>query len=214
MKKILKSIIAAVLVLIAMSASAHQPDISSLTLLEHESGKWTLQLNASMTAFQYEVRNAYGDDSYASPEEFNQLLVNHLKEHIALQLNKENVTLENGLVRLGHATTVAFELSGVPEAVEEVFVENRGFENIHHSQIIFSIVKEELDKFQFILNEENNFQISLSLEDNQILLAETSWNSKWAFGAISIVVAGLLGFLFYRSRFRKTFLAPKRLTRA
>ena len=209
MKKVLKSVLAAVLWLLAVSANAHQPDISSFTLIEHESGQWMLQLNASMTAFQYEVRNAYGEDSYASPEAFNQLLVNHLKKQIAIQVNGEEVTLRNGLVKLGHATTVAFELSEVPEAVTEVFVQNRGFENIHDSKVIFSIVKEGVERKQFVLNEENNFHLSVSLKEHRVLLAETLPNDYWIVIPVMVMIAGLLGLLFFKKRRRrKTIILP------
>lgn len=204
MNKVLKSIVAMVIWLSAVSANAHQPDISTCTLIEQENGQWTMQLNASMTAFQYEVRNAYGEDSYTSPEEFNQLLLKHLREHITIHANGEEVTLGNGSVQLGHATTVAFELSGVSEALEEVFVINKGFENIHNSKIIFSIIKEGFDRSGFILSEANDYQINVSLEDNQVLLIETSSTDYWMVLIVVMMILGLLGILLFRSNLRNT----------
>ncbi|WP_416866800.1 MAG: hypothetical protein ACMVP2_03905 [Imperialibacter sp.] len=185
MKKTMKSIFAMVAILFVTSAIAHQPDISSFTLIEKEPGQWMLQLNASMTAFQYEVRNAYGLDSYASAEEFNQLLLTHLKGQIDIRVNDREVTLENGMVMLGHATTVAFELSGVPGNVEEVFVKNKGFQNIYHSQGLFSIVKEGLARSRFVLSEANDYQLNVTLKDNEILLAETASND---FGSVLVII--------------------------
>ncbi|WP_147383190.1 DUF6702 family protein [Pontibacter oryzae] len=174
MKKTLKSILAAFVWLTAMAAHAHQPDLSTFTLVEQQPGNWMLVLNASLTAFQQEVRYTYGEDSYTSPEEFNKLVIKHLKDKVSLNINGREVALGNGLVKLGHATTVAFKLSGVPADVSEVYVKNAGFQDIHHSQVVFSVVKNELGRKQFILSEENNYQAHLALEGNQIELVKTS----------------------------------------
>ncbi|MEQ9100082.1 MAG: hypothetical protein RIF36_15655 [Imperialibacter sp.] len=209
MKKIMKSILAMVAFLSATSAIAHQPDISSFTLIEKETGQWMLQLNASMTAFQYEVRNAYGEDSYASAEEFNQLLLTHLKEQIDIRINDKEVAFENGMVMLGHATTVAFELYGVPDTVEEVFVANKGFQSIHRSQVIFSIVKEGLARSRFVLNEANDYQLNASLKGNQLMIAEASSPRVYWMAPATVAIAfALFGFLFYGINFRKTVWAP------
>ncbi len=165
MPKTSTSLLAAVLWLAAASASAHQPDVSSLTLVEQPLGRWMLQLNAPMTAFQHEVRITYGADSYASAEEFNQLLLEYLRAQIALRINNNDVTLGNGFVKLGHATTVVFELADFPEVVEEVWIKNHGFTNIRDSRSVFSIFKDGLDRDSFILNKENNFQFHLSLTE-------------------------------------------------
>jgi hypothetical protein len=159
-----------------------------------------LQLNASLTAFQYEVVNTYGEDSYSSPEEFNELLVNYLKKKIVIQVNGEEVILEKGLVRLGHATTVAFELSGVPEQMDEMFVKNKGFENINNSQVIFSIIKEGMDKDQFLLNEENNFQINLFLTEGQVVLVDSNSNTMWLTLLAVVLILGPLGAFLYNKK--------------
>ncbi|MEQ8416645.1 MAG: hypothetical protein RIB71_19340 [Imperialibacter sp.] len=209
MKKIMKSILAMVAFLSATSAIAHQPDISSFTLIEKETGQWMLQLNTSMTAFQYEVRKAYCKDSYASAEEFNQLLLTHLKEQIDIRINDKEVTLENGMVMLGHATTVAFELYGVPDTVEEVFVANKGFQSIHRSQVIFSVVKEGLARSRFVLNTANDYQLNVSLKGNQLMIAEASSPRVYWMAPATVAIAfALFGFLFYGINFRKTVWAP------
>ena len=202
MKKLLKSIVIAVASLTALSVNAHQPDYSSIILIEQETGEWTMQLNASMTAFQYEVRNAYGDDSYSSPDEFNQLLVTHLKDKIAIQMNGKPVTMGTGMVKLGHETAVVIELSDITEDLYVVFVSNLAFKNIHHSQAILSIIREGLDKSRFVLNEENDYQVRLTLEKNQVLIAETpsqSFPIMLVSGAI-LIGLGLVVFTFRPGR--------------
>lgn len=213
MGKLSNSLLVAMLWLSTMSANAHQPDISSIVLIEQDSGQWRVQVNASLTAFQYEVKNAYGNDSYASPEDFNGLLLDHLREQINLRVNNEKMELKNGFVKLGHATTVVFELRGVPAVIKKLWIGNEGFKNIHHSQSVFSIKREGLDKVQFILNEGNNFQTQLSFQNNQVVLLEASWIDDSVSIGIIVVSVVLLGFLYYKTSFRKLNLAPKSLNR-
>lgn len=205
MKKIMKTIIAIIVILSAHSANAHQPDISSFTLVEQQVGHWMLQMNASMTAFQYEVRNAYGDDSYATPDEFNQLLLKHMKEQVQLKVNGKELTLKNGLVKLGHATTVAFEIPDFPDEVEEVFVKNTGFENINNSYVVFSIVKNEIDKSSFILSEVNDYKINVVLQNHEVLIAEIPGNSLWRSIVGASIIIGSFIYLVHMSSSKKEF---------
>ena len=77
------------------------------------------------------------------------------------------MTLADGSVKLDHATTVVFKLSGVADELEHVLVKNEGFKSIHDSQVIFSIAKEGLDNHQWVLSEENAYQMSGSLKDHK-----------------------------------------------
>ncbi|MFZ1808429.1 MAG: DUF6702 family protein [Cyclobacteriaceae bacterium] len=209
MKKMIKIIFVSIAWLSAIYASAHQPDISSLTLVEQQPSQWVLQMNASMTAFQYEVRNAYGEDSYASPEEFNQLLLQYLRAQMVIQVNGEEVTLGNGWVQLGHATTVAFELSEVPEVIETVFVNNEAFKNIRDSQVIFGIIIDGFEKSHFVLSNANDYQLHVSLTENQVLLAKIPWKGNRTLTAFIIILTGLIGFLFYNTRLKKRTLVQE-----
>lgn len=179
--------------------SAHPADVSSIALIKGESGKWTVQLISSMTAFQYEVRNAFGEDSYASPEEFNKLLLDHLRKHISLRINSKDLSLGNGLVKLGHATAVIFELNGVPDQINQVSVKNESFKTMHNSRSIFTISKEGLTQEKIILNKENNYQVNVSLENNRVLIAEeASFNNDRLMIIIALTIVCLLGLLLFK----------------
>ena len=211
MKKIIKLSFAIALFLFATAARAHRPDISSCTIIEQAPGQWLLRINASLTAFEYEVEHAYGKDAYASPEEFNQLVLDHLREQISIRTNEDEVTLADGSVKLGHATTVVFKLSGVADELEHVSVKNEGFKSIHGSQVIFSIAKKGWDNHQRVLSEENAYQMSGSVKDHQVLLSEASSGSSWIMIAAIVTIVGLSGwflFKFKKSRRKKTIVLP------
>lgn len=214
MRNKLKSVMMLVVLLSGVIANAHQPDISSLTLIEQESGIWTVQINASMTAFQYEVRSAFGEDSYASPEEFNQLVLEHFRKNIMLRINGEDVTLNKGFVKLGHATAAVFELGDVPVEIEHVWIKNEGFKNIHDSQSIFSIVKHGLNKKTLALSEDNNYQTIVSLENNEMFISETPLNNRWSSSIIIIIALGMIIFFVIKIASKRGLHNQKSLSNA
>lgn len=214
MKKIFKSIAMGLFLLSIVTAKAHQPDISSITLIEQETGDWTVQINAGILGFQYEVESIHGEDSYSSVEEFNQLLLAHLRENIHILVNGEEIELTKGIVKLGHAATVVFELSEVPAELNKVFIKNEGFKSIHNSQSIFSIAKEGLGGDQFILNEDNNYQVHVALEGDQIFISETNQGFNWGILVVIVAIAGVFGLPLYYERLRQLLFNSKELNTA
>ncbi|MEQ6166142.1 hypothetical protein AAOE16_03015 [Ekhidna sp. MALMAid0563] len=207
MTNLIKSIILIAAWLSATATEAHQPNISSVMLIEQESGTWTVQFNAGILGFQYAVEEEHGKGSYSTVEKFNQLLLAHLRENMEILINSEKVELTKGIVKLGHAATVIFELSEAPEELNQVFVKNEAFKAINNSQSIFSIVKQGLDRDQFILSSENDFQTEVIINNNQILMAESSVNDdNWILIATTFIA--LLAGLSFVSRKINLYRSP------
>ncbi|GAA0877198.1 hypothetical protein GCM10009119_01660 [Algoriphagus jejuensis] len=198
----------ALLAAFVLPVKAHDPDISSLLMIEQDSGEWILQVNASLTAFEYVVTAAYGEGSFQSAEEFNQLLLDFLRDKILLRTNGQQINLKTGLVSLGHATTVAFELPDFSGNIETVEVENESFEDIRRSQVLFGMIKDGMDKSQFILNEANDFRLSLQVQDNRVLLVETGQDGGiWFFSGLAALALMLIGLSILRLAGKKSALA-------
>ena len=139
-----------------VTASAHQADLSTTMLVERADGAWELHLIASLTAFQYEVQTHYGEDAYATPEAFEELVVEHLQRTIAVRFeNREAVTLTPIRVALGHETRVAFSLTGVPETVAGVEVTNTAFADIHRNKSALVVIRPNAEQQHFELTAEN-----------------------------------------------------------
>lgn len=192
---------------VSITSQAHQPDIST-TMLVEQGGQWLLQARASLTAFQYEVRTHF--EEYKTPEEFEQMAVEHLKKNISIRIDgKEVQILENAHVQLGHETSVVFELSGVPQNFSEISVKNSSFKDINRSQSALIVLKNGFEKKQFILNEANGHLADLQVEWNSFKVrsvAEVSQASTFSFST-SIGLAAvllLMGLIFWkRKRFSK-----------
>ena len=152
---------------------AHQPDLASIILAEQENHTWVLQVRSALTAFEYVIEDHYGKDSYASPEEFQELVVHYIRNHISIRFNDaETAVLQRGMVKLGHETNVIFQLAGTPETISSLSVENNSFSNIPRSQGVLMIYKEGFEKNQFMLNQNNGHSIRLEAANSKFAVVE------------------------------------------
>tara|TARA_R110002094_G_scaffold206468_1_gene177067 strand:- start:373 stop:1038 length:666 start_codon:yes stop_codon:yes gene_type:complete len=172
---------------ITISVKAHQPDMSTTMLVEKENNTWILQISASLTAFQQEVRTHFSETPYKTPEEFQQMVLEHIKNNLEIIFNNnEVISLNNGFVKLGHETQVIFEVSGVPSNINSVIVKNRAFEDIHKNRSALIFLKEGFKKERFVLNAENNHTLSLQVDVNKFV--ETVANKPTYFSSKTIII--------------------------
>jgi hypothetical protein len=156
--------------LVSFFANAHQPDTSTTMLVETENNTWVLQIKASLTAFQHEVKTHFADTPYTTPEEFKEMVLKHIKNNFQIVCNgSETIKISNGIVKLGHETTVVFEISGIPSDMNSVKVTNSAFSDIHRNQSALVILKEGFNKEHFVLNNSNNHTLELNIKGNKFI---------------------------------------------
>lgn len=159
---------------ISLGVKAHQPDLSSTILVEQGENKWILQVRAALTAYEYEIEQHFGENSYATPEEFQELVLQHVQEHISILFNDTHaVALENGMVKLGHETSVVFEVVGTPETIHSLDVKNSSFSDISRNQGTLIVLKEGFSKDQFILNDANKHTAVLKVSGSKFELVSS-----------------------------------------
>lgn len=196
------------LLLSCTTAKAHQPDLSSTLLVEQGENKWILQVRAALTAFEYEVEKRFGASAYTSPEEFKKLISSYVKEDIIIQCNDKTPTvLQNGKVKLGHETSITYEVMGLPENIQSLVVKNTSFSHIPRNQSALIVLKKGFSKDQFILNNNNKHTVELKVMNTKFeLVNPTQGNTNYflvIFVAISLVI-GVLYFV-YRNKRNKEF---------
>lgn len=177
----------------SLSAYAHQPDLSSTILAEQSEGKWVLQIRASLTAFEYEVEARFGESAYATPEAFQELVLDHIRKEVFVRFNKGSVpALRDGAVQLGHETTVTFQLDDLPTDVTSVLIRNAAFSNILHNHSALYVVKEGFAKKQFLLSESNAHTANLRVGDREFALASAGSGFT---GVLPLLLLGGLGII-------------------
>jgi hypothetical protein len=186
----------------SFTAIAHQPDISSTMLIEQSPNTWVLQIRTALTAFEYEVKMKYGENAYKTPEEFKDLVLELIKNNMSIVFNKQKIELANGSVKLGHETSVVFEVIGTSEAIETISVSNRVFTDIHKNQSALLLIKKGVPKEHFVLNEKNEHTILLRYNGSRFIdLNNKFWSSKLSYSSIGLFLGIsllFLGILFWR----------------
>lgn len=184
--------------LIPWGTKAHQPNLSSTILAEQESNSWVLQIRAALTAFEFEVENYFGRSSYSSPEEFNDLLIKYIQKHVQVQFNQDApVLLEKGIVKLGHETSVTFEIKGTPEDIRSLFVQNNSFADISRNHSALIVVKQGIAKRQFILNNDNRHAASLAINGSKLELTKSGGGIRYYPHLILILIGLAMPIVFF-----------------
>lgn len=151
---------------LSIAARAHKPELSSTILVEQGENKWVLQIRAALTAFEYEVHHRYGESSYSTPDEFKELVIKHVEQNVSVQFdNGQHIALENGVVKLGHETSVTFDLLGTPDNIDYASITNSSFSAIPRNQSSLMLVKKGYAKDQFKLDQRNAHTVTLKVAD-------------------------------------------------
>lgn len=204
-----KYIIVFLVGLYSVAGFAHQPEISSTVLAERDNNKWVLQISASLSAFQEEIKTHFSETPYETPEEFKEMVLEHIKNKIQFRFNEtEGVKLSNGKVMLGHETKVIFEVTGMPSEIKSLEVTNLVFEDIYSSQSALVLLKKDFAKNQFLLNDANDYKINLVVRESEFVINEMQKASIPSL--IGIIVLGVLVLVYF---IREVYYLKERVLR-
>ena len=192
-----KQLLVFVFGLFSMASFAHNPDASTTMLVEKENNIWVLQISASLTAFQQEIRTHFAETPYKTPEEFQKMVLEHIKNNLEISFNDgEIISLGQGMVKLGHETKVVFEIIGIPSDITVPYIENKPLRIFSRNQSAFFLFKEGFTKEQFILNNANDHTLALQVEGNAFVERSQQKADLSSPYIILIVITALgLGFL-------------------
>ena len=84
-------------------------------------------------------------------------------------MNLVPLNFKNGYVKLGHETSVVFEVLGIPKKVTKVLFTNSSFKDVYNNQNTLIILKKDFKKQNFLLNDSNHHRIELKVSKNQFV---------------------------------------------
>lgn len=180
--------------------TAHQADVSSTMLIEQEDNTWVLSIRSAFTAFEHEIHTHFSDSAYSTPDEFNQLVIDYFQDHVIILVNDHDTALlSHPVMKLGHESSLVFEVTGIPTIIQSIEVRNTAFQDIYHSQSALIILKKGMKKDQFLLNEDNQYGARLEIEKNSFLLdSGQTFNQQypqifWAIvGMLMVITFGVI----------------------
>jgi hypothetical protein len=173
-----KSICLFILLLSTKLVQAHEPNLSNLMIYE-QNGKYLLVIKSSLTAFEGEVDYHFKKGAYKSPEEFIKLVIKHFEDNCFVMINEKSIRLIKPKVILGHETTLFAELEIKPGEVNSLFLKNAFFKDVYNNQCEFIFSLKDLPKYQYILNNANKHEITLTTKNNKwIVMEPDNWANK------------------------------------
>lgn len=190
----------------AADMHAHQSNVSTTMLVEQETGTWEIYVNTSLHAFEYEVGKQFGEDAFATAEEFKELALRHLRNTLSITFNgNERAALTEGSIKLGHETSVVFTLTNLPEDLEDLRIENTAFADIHRNKSILVVLKKGHEKVQLELSATNDHSVTLDLRGEKIQKVVTAGIGRVSTLSVTVLLLGVfvligLGFFGFRMR--------------
>jgi len=186
-----------VVLFFTLESKAHQPDVSTTLLIEQSESNWILQIRAALTAFEAEIEYHFGKSSYKTSEEFQDLVRKHMQDKLSVMFNDETpIFLKDGKIKLGHESSITFNISTAPNAIELLKVTNSAFSDIPRNQSALMIIKKGFAKDQFILNNENDHTAQLLVIDSKFELIGTeivkTRNHLYIYGMVLLAILVLL----------------------
>ncbi|AWV97302.1 hypothetical protein [Arcticibacterium luteifluviistationis] len=193
------------LILVSKITFAHQPDLSNIIISKTDNGQVILQINSSLTAFQQEVNFIHGEGAYKTPEEFQEMVINHFRNSFSFIVNgNDTLQVKNPQVFLGHETKLIAEIIGLPEDISAINFKAELFKDIHNNQSIVIFLLDGFPTEKYGLADDNSHQINIKLEEGYWHDSKTEnagFNLKYLLYLLIPLVAGLL---FYFIKNRKT----------
>lgn len=157
---------------------AHAPDLSNLMIYE-QNGHYFLIIKSSLTAFESEINYRFGKNSYKSPQDFQDLVIQHFQQNCNVLINDDTLKFHHPYVNLGHETTFFAALSNIPQNLHSIEIKNTMFKDMPMNMSELILMLKNLPQKQVILNNDNQHQIKLIIQDNNWIEArDPNWLGK------------------------------------
>jgi len=148
----------------SISVHAHGLDYSVLRLSKMSEHTLSLTLTSSLDAFRKEVRQHFSKSPYATPEEFNEQLLAHIKKTLLLTGENKQIALGEGTVTLGHETSVVFRSVTLPKNLRKITLTNGAVKDIYRHATKLIVTAEKTGTQTHILNKSNDFTATFFVE--------------------------------------------------
>lgn len=198
------------LILLGYNASAHNPQVSTISIIQNENNKWSVFITAPLYTCQSTIRENYPSIKIDSINAFEtqKLILNLVKE--SLMINKEsNVKLINEKIQLAHETTIYFDVESDKDEFIPSEISFKAFSKLANHFTLLKIVPIKGQQITYILNNDNEF--SYPKINNQAMSISSIFNFNKYFDIISrigvryILIAGVTFIFFYILFKRKIF---------
>jgi hypothetical protein len=170
------------LLLFVVSGYAHNPQVSTISIIQNENKKWSVFVTAPLYTCQLAIKEKYPDmnlDSI-SPFEMQKLILDLVKNNLKIN-GDNNLKLINDKVQLTHETSIFFDINNdhfLPTAISFT-----AFSKLYNHFTLLKIVSKTEKEITYILNTENKFNFRKMSETRS-----NAFNLYWLILPLIIVI--------------------------
>ena len=183
-----------ILLLFVESVYAHNPQVSTISIIQNENKKWSVFITAPLYTCQLAIKEKYPDmnlDSI-SPFEMQKLILDLVKYNLKIN-GDDNLKLINDKVQLTHETTIFFYINNDNFLPTEISF--TAFNKLYNHFTLLKIVPNQSKEITYILNTDNKFHFPKMNESRS-----TPFNFYLLLLPLSIVI-----FLFSKKYYNKRY---------
>jgi hypothetical protein len=143
--------------ILAKGLYAHNPQVSTISMIQNENHKWSVFITAPLYTFQLAIKEKYPDMKMDSirPFEMQKLILDLVKSNFKIN-GDDAIKLINDKIQLAHETTIFFDITNedfLPTAISFT-----AFNKLYNHFTLLKIVSKKEKEITYILNTENAFQ--------------------------------------------------------
>jgi hypothetical protein len=187
-----------ILLLFVESVYAHNPQVSTISIIQNENKKWSVFITAPLYTCQLAIKNKYPQmnmDSTSSYE-IQKIILDLVKYNLIIN-GDTNVKLMNDKVQLAHETTIFFDINNDNFLPTEISF--TAFSKLYNHFTLLKIVPNQSKEIAYILNTDNKFHFPKMNETRS-----TPFNFYLLLLPLSIVIF-LFSKKYYNKRYSKKF---------
>ena len=185
-----------ILLLLVESVYAHNPQVSTISIIQNENNKWSVFITAPFYTCQLAIKNKFPQmnmDSISSFE-IQKTILDLVKNNLII--NGDNtLQLMNDKVQLAHETTIFFDINNDNFLPTEISF--TAFSKLYNHFTLLKIVPNQSKEITYILNADNKFHFPKMNETKS-----TPFNFYLFIFPISMVLF-LLSKKYYHKRYSK-----------
>jgi hypothetical protein len=145
------------LLVFVVNGYAHNPQVSTISMIQNENHKWSVFITAPLYTFQLAIKEKYPEmnmDSI-SPFEMQKLILDLVKNNLKIN-GATDLKLTNDKVQLAHETSVFFDLN--KDDFLPIAISFAAFDKLYNHFTLLKIVSKKEKEITYILNTENAFE--------------------------------------------------------
>jgi hypothetical protein len=145
------------LLLFVVSGYAHNPQVSTISIIQNENKKWSVFVTAPLYTCQLAIKEKYPEMNMDSirPSEMQKLILDLVKSNLKIN-GDEVLKFTNDKVQLAHETSVFFDISN--DDFLPTTISFTAFSQLYNHFTLLKIVSKTEKEITYILNTENTFQ--------------------------------------------------------